>query len=213
MLANMETTAYEYETQRIDHLGIVSGICREINLVNIIDKSLPTPSIRKVSCGEATLAMILNGLGFTGRALYLMPEYMENKPVDVLIRDGLVASDFNDDSLGRALDELFQAGVTELFARIAGEAVRVFDIETDFAHTDTSSFSLSGQYESEVAQEAESRREAVKITHGYSKDHRPDLKQVVVTLVTSQKARIPLWLEALDGNSSDKTSFRETVDA
>jgi transposase len=130
MLENMETTAYEYETQRIDHLGIVAGICREINLVNIIDESLPTPSNRKVSCGEATLAMILNGLGFTGRALYLMPEYMENKPVDLLIREGLVASDFNDDSLGRALDELFQAGITELFAQVAGEAVRVINIET-----------------------------------------------------------------------------------
>jgi transposase len=172
MLKSMETTAYEYETKRIDHLGIVAGVCREIDLVNIIDESLPTPSNRKVSCGEATLAMVLNGLGFTGRALYLMPEYMENKPVNILIREDLVASDFNDDTLGRALDELFQAGITELFARLAEEAVRVFNIEIDFAHTDTSSFSLSGEYESEVAQEAETKRGAIKITHGYSKDHR-----------------------------------------
>ncbi|MCP4362231.1 MAG: DUF4277 domain-containing protein, partial [Chloroflexi bacterium] len=147
-----DTQAYEYEIKRIDHLGIVAGICREIDLVNIIDHSLPTPSTRNVSCGEATLAMILNGLGFTGRTLYLMPEYMENKPVDLLIREDLVASDFNDDALGRALDELFQAGVTELFARIAEKAVQVNDIEVEFAHTDTSSFSLSGEYESEVAQ-------------------------------------------------------------
>jgi transposase len=211
MLKSMETTAYDYETKRIEHLGIVAGICREIDLVNIIDESLPTPSNRKLSCGEATLAMVLNGLGFTGRALYLMPEYMENKPVDILIREDLVASDFNDDTLGRALDELFQAGVTELFAQVAEEAVRVFNIEVDFAHTDTSSFSLSGQYESEVAQEAEAKRGAIKITHGYSKDHRPDLKQVVVTLITSQQGAIPLWLEALDGNSSDKRSFPVTV--
>jgi transposase len=213
MLKSMETTAYEYETKRIDHLGIVAGICQEIGLVNIIDESLPTPSNRKVSCGEATLAMVLNGLGFTGRALYLMPEYMENKPVDILIREDLVASDFNDDTLGRALDELFQAGITELFARVAEEAVRVFNIEIDFAHTDTSSFSLSGQYESEAAQEAETKRGAIKITHGYSKDHRPDLKQAVVTLITSQQGAIPLWLEALDGNSSDKRSFPVTVNA
>jgi transposase len=213
MLKRMKKTAYEYETKRIDHLGIVAGICQEIGLVTIIDESLPTPSGRQVSCGEATVAMILNGLGFTGRALYLMPEYMENKPVDILIGEDLVASDFNDDTLGRALDELFQAGITELFARVAEEAVRVFKIEVDFAHTDTSSFSLSGQYESEVAQEAEAVRGAVKITHGYSKDHRPDLKQVVVTLITSQQAAIPLWLEALDGNSNDKRSFPVTVDA
>jgi transposase len=158
---------------------------------------LPTPSERKVSCGQATLAMILNGLGFTGRALYLMPEYMENKPVGLLISEELVARDFNDDTLGRSLDELFQAGITELFAQVAQDAVATYQLDVAFAHTDTSSFSLSGQYESEVAKEAEAVRGAVKITHGYSKDHRPDLKQVVVTLITSQKGRIPLWLEAL----------------
>jgi len=158
MLKSMDTEAYEYDTKRIDHLGIVAGICQEIDLVNMIDETLPTASNRNVSCGEATLAMVLNGLGLTGRALYLMPEYMENKPVDVLIREDLVASDFNDDTLGRGLDELFQAGITEMFASIAAQAVTVYDLEIEFAHTDTSSFSLSGEYESEVAQEAQEVR-------------------------------------------------------
>jgi transposase len=209
----MDTTTVEYDTKRLDHLGIVAGICHEIGLVETINEMLPTPSGRKVSCGTATLAMILNGLGFTGRALYLMPEYMENKPVKLLIGEDLEASDFNDDTLGRALDELFQAGITELFAQIAQDAVRTYNLDVAFAHTDTSSFSLTGDYDSEMAQEAEKVRGAVRITHGYSKDHRPDLQQVVVTLVTSQKGRIPLWLEALDGNNSDKHSLRETVDA
>jgi transposase len=213
MLENMETTAYEYETVRIDHLGIVAGICKQINLENIIDYSLPTPSNRKVSCGQATLAMVLNGLGLTGRALYLMPEYMSNKPVDILVDEGLTAADFNDDTLGRALDELFQAGITELFARVAANAVRVFNIEHEYVHLDTSSFSLQGQYESEVAQEAVAARGAVQVTNGYSKEKRPDLKQVIVTLITSQQSALPLWLEVLDGNSSDKKSFPASVHA
>ena len=208
----MDTTTIEYDTTRLDHLGIVAGICHEIGLVETINEMLPTRAYRKVSCGTATLAMILNGLGFTGRALYLMPEYMENKPVKLLTGEDLAASDFNDDTLGRALDELHQTGITELFAQIAQDAVATYNLDVAFAHTDTSSFSLTGEYESEVAQEAVERRGAVKITHGYSKDHRPDLKQLVVTLVTSQKGRIPLWLEALDGNNSDKHSFKDTVD-
>ncbi len=53
---------------------------------------------------------------------------------------------------------------------------------------------------------------AVEIRHGYSKAQRPDLKQVV-TLITSQASALPLWLEVLDGNSSDKESFRESVQA
>lgn len=209
----MDTTTVEYDTKRLDHLGIVAGVCHEIGLVGTINEMIPTGAERKVSCGTATLAMILNGLGLTGRALYLMPEYMENKPVKLLTGEDLEASDFNDDSLGRALDDLYQAGITELFAQIAQNAVATYKLDVAFAHTDTSSFSLTGQYESEIAQEAERNPGAVKITHGYSKDHRPDLKQVVVTLVTSQKGRIPLWLEALDGNNSDKRSFRKTVEA
>jgi transposase len=213
MLLGMETATHSYETQRLDHLGIVAGICKQINLVKIIDESLPSPTARKVSCGQATLAMVLNAMGLTGRALYLMPEYLANKPVDLLIGSGLAAEDFNDDTLGRALDELHQVGVTELFARVAAAAVGEFGISYRYAHLDTTSFSLQGQYESAVAEEAFERYGAVKVTHGYSKEQRPDLKQVVVTLITSQAAALPLWLEVLDGNSSDKQSFNSTVQA
>lgn len=209
----METRGTEYTTERIDHLGIVAGICKRINLIQIIDESILMPTGRKVSCGQAVQAMVLNALGLTGRALYLMPEYMRNKPVDLLIGEGLVADDFNDDTLGRALDEVQQAGVTELFARVASEAVEVFEVETGYAHLDTSSFSLHGAYESEVAQRAVDLLEAVEIRHGYSKEHRPDLKQVVVSLITSQASALPLWLEVLDGNSSDKESFPQTIKA
>ena len=207
----METSEVEYRTERIDHLGIVAGICKQINLIGIVNEELISPTERKVSCGHAVQAMVLNALGLTGRALYLMPEYMRNKPVDLLIGEGLVADDFNDDTLGRALDEVYQIGVTELFAWIAGEAVKVFEVETGYAHVDTSSFSLHGEYESAVAQRAVETYGAVQIRHGYSKEHRPDLKQVVVSLITSQASALPLWLEVLDGNSSDKESFAETI--
>jgi transposase len=209
----METQGIEYTTERIDHLGIVAGICKQINLIQIVDESILIPTGRKVSCGQAVQAMVLNALGLTGRALYLMPEYMRNKPVDLLIGEGLVAEDFNDDTLGRALDEVQQAGVTELFARVASQAVEVFEVESEYVHLDTSSFSLHGAYESEVAERAVKVMEAVEIRHGYSKELRPDLKQVVVTLITSQASALPLWLEVLDGNSSDKESFGQTIKA
>ena len=51
------------------------------------------------------------------------------------------------------------------------------------------------------------------ITEGYLRDHRPDLKQVVVQLITSQKSALPVWLEVLSGNSSDKESFPLSVEA
>jgi len=42
-----------------------------------------------VSVGTATVAMVLNGLGFSNRRLYLVPQFFENKPVQRLLGDGV----------------------------------------------------------------------------------------------------------------------------
>jgi len=196
-----------YETQRIDHLGIVTGVCREIALIEQIDEQVKA-SDRKVSCGKATQALVLNCLGFVGRALYLMPDYMHNKPVDLLIDPDLTANDFNDDTLDRCLDDLYEAGVTEVFFKVAAHAMQVYGLRPNFVHLDSSSFHLHGAYDPE-----EPERQAISITYGYSKDHRPDLKQVVMQLITSHKSAMPVWLEVLSGNSNDKKTFTATVKA
>jgi transposase len=201
------STEQRYETKRIDHLGIVAGICHEIGLIEAIDQAVG-PCERKVSTGSAVQAMVLNGLGITSRALYLMPQYLDNKPVDLLITPELEAEDFNDDSLGRSLDQLFESGVTEVFAQVATRALQVHGIEHRFYHLDSSSFHLHGQYSVE-----EPQIEVIEITYGYSKEHRPDLKQVVVNLITGHRSQLPVWMEALSGNSSDKDSFPETIQA
>ena len=196
-----------YETQRIDHLGIIAGICQEISLIEKIDAQVKS-SDRKVSCGRGTQAMILNALGFVGQALYLMPDYLHNKPVDLLIDPNLTAGDFNDDTLGRCLDDLYTAGVTEVFYQVASHALQVYGICPRFVHLDSSSFHLHGSYEPD-----EPEREAISITYGYSKDHRPDLKQVVMQLITHHKSALPTWLEVLSGNSNDKKTFKDTIKA
>jgi transposase len=199
----MENTP-EYTTQRLDHLGIVAGICQEIGLQEQINQALGE-SRRKVSYGAAVQAMILNGLGFSSRALYLTPQYLKNKPVDLLIGEGLQAEDFNDDSLGRTLDRLYEVGVTEVFAKVAGHALSVYGIAYQFYHLDSSSISVEEEYKKEGDEGV------IKITYGYSKDKRPDLKQAMLNLITGHRTRIPVWMEALSGNSSDKQSFPESI--
>ena len=89
----------------------------------------------------------MDALGFSSRALYLMPDYLRNKLVELLIVSKLKAEDFNDGSLGRSLDELYRAGVAEVFARVASHALGVYGIEHEFVHLDSSSFRLHGEYE------------------------------------------------------------------
>ena len=135
-----------YRTERLDHLGIVAGICDEIDLIGQIDRQVPKPR-RQVSVGEAVQAMVLNALGFVGRPLYLTPEFFANKLVEVLIRSGIRAEMLNDDSLGRALDALWEAGLTEVFAQVAAHALTHFGLWSRFVHVDTSSFHVHGAYE------------------------------------------------------------------
>jgi transposase len=202
----------EYHTSDLDHLGIVAGVCEQIDLIGQIDARIPDTG-RKVSVGQATQAMVLNGPGFVGRALYLTPEFYKTKPVDLLVGDGIEASDLNSDSLGKALDYLYQAGITELFASVSAHALRTFGIGVRFAHLDTTAFSLQGAYEMDDEQAEGHEEHPMHITYGYSKDHRPDLKQAILGLICANRTRIPTCVSAMSGNTSDKTSLPEIAEA
>jgi transposase len=195
-----------YKQKIIQHLGIVAGICDEIELIKTIDGEIDKPK-RKVTVGQAVQSIILNALGFSGRAMYLHPEYYRKRPVERLVGEGIEPEDLNDDSLGGALDALYDYGVTELFYLVASKALATFNIEHRFVHLDTTSFSLHGKYESED----EADPEVVTITKGYSKDGQPELNQVVASMMCTYKSTIPVWIEVLSGNSNDKKSFRESI--
>jgi transposase len=47
----------------------------------------------------------------------------------------------------------------------------------------------------------------ITMTYGYSRDHRPDLKQFVMNLVGWGDSDIPAFVELVDGNQSDKIRF------
>ncbi len=195
----------QYLTQDLHHFGIVVGVCEKIDLIGQIDARI-TDTGRKVSVGQAVQAMVLNGLGLTGRATYLTPEFYESKPVDLLIGEGIEASDLNGDSLGKALDRLHEVGITELFATISVHALRSYGIEVRFAHLDTTAMSLHGDYEMEQDDELD-EAEQITITYGHSKDHRPDLKQAILGMICANRTSIPIYLGAVSGNISDKTSL------
>src|SRR5215467_16345237 len=94
-----------FAVERLDHLGLVAGICQEIGLVEYFDR-LDEQAHARVSLGQAVLAMVLNGLGWSLRRLYLVPQFFEHKPIERLIGPGVTSADLNDDCLGRALDWL-----------------------------------------------------------------------------------------------------------
>ena len=202
--------AESYVNERLDHLGIVAGVCEEIGIAAYLDR-LAGETKHHVSMGTATVAMILNGLGFSNRCLYLVPQFFANKPVGHLLGPGIQAADLTDDCLGRALDWLYAHDPTQLFAGIATQARKIFGVSARQVHVDTTSFAVSGSYEIDEQQESEA--DVVAITYGYSRDHREDLKQWMLALATTKEGDIPLFLQPLDGNSSDKVTLASAVEA
>jgi transposase len=91
---------------------------------------------------------------------------------------------------------------------LAAQAVNRLGLDCKIGHLDATSFHVDGVYNS---REEEAPEGVIHVIQGYSRDHRPDLNQVVLQLIGEHQAGIPLWMDALSGNSSDKASFRETL--
>ena len=91
--------------------------------------------------------MIINGLGFTNRRLYLTPQFFQNKAVEFLFEEKVCAKDFDDHTLGKALDEIADYGSSKLFGEMAFEIAMEQGLLGPRAHHDSTSFLLHGEYE------------------------------------------------------------------
>jgi transposase len=202
------------QVETLDHLGIVAGLVDKLKLVERIDARVPISKTHGaiVTHGQSIKAMIINGLGFTQNPIYLSPTFFEGKDVCALMGEGIEAQHLNDDVHGRTLDAIYEYGTTALLAEMANEISQEFIPATgrQNGHLDTSSLNVCADYAVEDRYPDDASRPPLP-RHGHSKDHRPDLKQLVISLTTSGPAQLPIWYEGLDGNSSDKANFHPTL--
>jgi transposase len=226
------TSEIQIDVQDIDHLGIIAGIIDEIGIVEIIDKELGTHIQEKVSAGQVVKAMIINCMGFLTAPLYLFSEFFVGKATEHLIGKGIQAEYLNDSRLGRVLEQLYEYGVTILFVKIAYTMSKIFGLKIPSAHIDGTSLSVQGKYQEPEEEKIEqhlpgdlqhnsdfsdlrsvenSEPIPIKITHGYSRDHRPDLKQFTLNLLTTGEEGIPLFMQLGDGNKLDQNAFPEMI--
>src|SRR4030095_14294195 len=145
--------------ERLDHLGLIAEVIKDIGLMKMIDTRLVPDSQEEIPPGEAVAGMILNGLGCAHRPLSLTPQFFTNKPLDLLFRPGVRAEMFNRFQLGRTLDEVHAYGGDLWFSELALAVCAQESMEQRFHHLDTTSFSLSGDYV------PASDEQAIRITH------------------------------------------------
>lgn len=186
----------EIEFCDVYHLPIIKAYADRIDLVNTINRLVPTKM--EIDPGTLVLAMILDAV--SGRhPLYRIDSFYKNKDIELLLGQSIDVEKLTDDNFGRMLEHLYDANTSQLYTAIVINALRTFQVTTQHIHYDTTSMNVFGQYNSN----SPDNPSTVKITKGYSKDHRPDLNQFVISLLCTG-GNVPIFSRLEDGNASDK---------
>jgi transposase len=186
----------ELEVYPVQHLPIIKAYADQLGLVGLINHYVPTEM--EVDAGTVVLGLVLDTL--SGRSpLYRLEEFFAHQDTALLLGKALPPHAFNDDTVGRVLDRLYDFGSMRLFTACAVRAATRCGVERRYVHFDTTSRSVWGEY-----QFAETQDLPFQVTYGYSKDKRPDLKQFVLSTLCVDRA-VPIWGQLADGNASDKS--------
>ncbi len=179
-----------------NHLPIAAAFCQRIGLAETIKGVVPTQM--EVDVGTIVQAMVLDTL--SGRSpLYRLADFFEHQDTELLLGRQIPCSAFNDTTVGRAMDAIFEAGAAKVFSEVAFQACVRFPLDMTQVHFDTTSISLWGHYDL-----CSPNCEKLHITYGHSKDHRPDLKQFLIKMLCVER-NIPILGACEDGNASDKS--------
>src|SRR5437870_5291533 len=190
------------EAYQVQHLPIVKAYADKIGVVEVINQLVPTEM--GIDPGTIVLGMILDTL--SGRSpLYRLEEFFAHQDTALLLGQAIAPDVFNDDTVGRVLERLYNVGTMKIFTACAVRADQAHGLDKQYVHFDTTFISVYGAYlPPEGSPDQQAPAVPFTITHGYSKDKRPDLKPFVFATLCVDRA-VPLWGKPEDGNASDKT--------
>lgn len=171
----------------------------------LADRFLQALNLRQLLAQQIAPAHYVQALELLVKSVLIQPNALYRieawaKPYDPQLRP---CQHLGDDAIGRALDRLFEADRASLLTALVVQAVRTFDIQTSQIHNDSTSVKFSGAY-------AHQKPDAVQLRPGFSKDHRPDLKQLVYCLSVSADGAVPVHFKAYAGNQADDPTHWET---
>jgi hypothetical protein len=193
-------------------LPLINMFLGRIRLSEILGEHLPADDPRtELPTVRALLVLVRNVLlarqplyGVAEWAARFVPELLDLWPDDV--------ARLHDDRLGRSLDRLFDSVGPRLILAVVRHVVQEFAVGLDELHNDSTTVSFYGVYE-DAAQEGQQRgRRTPAITWGHSKDHRPDLKQLLYVLTISEDGGVPVYFTTASGNVVDDRTHCDTWD-
>lgn len=133
-----------------------------------------------------------------------MPEFFDDIATERLIGEGITPRHLNQYLFGETLDVIAKYGPTQLYTGVILEMLEKIDEDILRLHYDTTTVSVTGEYDSDL------NTRLIRLVRGHSKDHRNDLNQLTISLVTDQRG-IPVFMKPLSGNILDKKTLIRTI--
>jgi transposase len=190
---------------RVGGLPIIRSIMEKMKLKEILTKYIKPHKNEGIPAVESLLLIIYN-LAIGKAPLYELEEWSRTIDQRCLHRVKLPPGKFNDDRFGRSLDKLYNADRASLMTDIVTTVVKEFDLDLSRIHNDSTTVKACGKIPGRTSS-------GFELKNGKSKDHRPDLKQLVYNLSITADGAVPVHHQCFSGNRTDDTIHKEVWDA
>jgi transposase len=200
------------QTQRLGPLPIINHFIHRLKLDELLDRFVPTEDKRVRLPYAKGLGVLLRSILVEREPIYRQQETVATFSPEVFgLSEGLVRN-IGDDAIGRPLARLFDADRGALLTELVVAMADDFKLSFAELHNDSTSIRFCGQYRAAKGKSIRGKLSPF-ITYGYSKDHRPDLKQLLFIMTTSSDGGVPVQFRSAAGNFNDSRTHEETWDA
>ena len=199
---------YSLNSERLGPLPLVNAFLQRMGLVELLDKYVPTTDKRTAVSHAQSLGVLLRSIVVEREPIYRQQESVYGFAPCLFGISTEQMARLGDDRIGRALDRLFDADRAALLTEVVVRVGQEFSVVFDRLHNDSTSVSFCGQYRAANGREIRGRT-APAVVYGHSKDHRPDLKQLLFILTVAADG-VPVAFRCAAGNTSDSGTHIDT---
>jgi transposase len=202
MNQNLQPKNRRIKSYHVGGLPIIHSIAERMRLKEFLYQYIPPHKNEAIPSVE-TLILLIYNLTLGKSPLYELDKWVRSIDFRCINIEQYQDVSFNDDRFGRGLNKLYNIDRASLMTKFVVFVVREFGVLIDRFHNDSTSVKAFGKFPGKT-------KTGLELKQGNSKDHRPDLKQLVFCLSVSSDGAIPIHHKCYSGNVTDDQTHIET---
>jgi transposase len=200
MIGSTEESEERIDRKRVGEIPILQEAARRLRFRDVLERHISRHGNEIVSAVDTIMLLVYN-IARSRQPLYELQEWVAS--LDPRMFDFDLGANFNDDRFARALDKIYDIDRASAMTEIVLAVVEATGIDTSRFHNDSTTISTFGRLSGRT-------RDGLFMARGYSKDHRPDLKQLVYSLTICADGAVPVHCKCYPGNKTDDATHIET---